>query len=62
EFKDFLRVWIVCKDYNQVALHLYESFGFVREGFLREYIFTDGVYENLVVLGILDSEYFGIGE
>lgn len=62
EFKDFHRVWIDCKDYNKVALHLYESLGFVREGFLREYILTDGVYENLVVLGILDSEYFEIGE
>ena len=62
EFKDFHRVWIDCKDYNKVALHLYESLGFVREGFLREIILTDGVYENLVVLGILDSEYFEIGE
>ena len=58
ELKDFHRVWIDCKDYNKIALHLYESLGFVREGFLREYLLTNGVYENLIVFGMLDSEYF----
>ena len=58
EVKDFHRVWIDCKDYNKIALHLYESLGFVREGFLREYLLTNGVYENLIVLGMLDREYF----
>ena len=58
EEKDFHRVWIDCKDYNKVALHLYESLGFVREGFLREILLTDGVYENLIVFGMLDHEYF----
>ena len=60
EVKDFHRVWIDCKDYNKIALHLYESLGFVREGFLREIIFTNGVYENLIVLGMLDNEYFSL--
>jgi len=58
ETKKFHRVWIDCKEYNSTALHLYESLGFVREGLLREYLLTDGVYENLVVLGLLDREHF----
>lgn len=58
EIKKFHRVWIDCKEYNPIALHLYESSGFVREGVLREIILTDGVYENLIVLGMLDREYF----
>lgn len=58
EVKKFHRVWIDCKEYNEVALHLYESAGFVREGLLREIILTNGVYENLIVLGMLASEYF----
>ena len=62
EIKDFHRVWIDCKDYNKIALRLYESLGFVREGFLREILFTDGVYENLIVLGMLDNEYFSLQE
>ena len=58
EVKKFHRVWIDCKEYNSIALHLYESSGFIREGVLREIILTDGVYENLVVFGMLDREYF----
>ncbi|MBQ7454724.1 MAG: GNAT family N-acetyltransferase [Selenomonadaceae bacterium] len=57
ETKKFHRVWIDCKEYNSIALHLYESLGFVREGLLREYIFNNGVWENLIVLGMLSSEY-----
>ena len=57
EIKKYHRVWIDCKDYNSIALHLYESLGFVREGVLREILLTNGVYENLIVLGMLDREY-----
>lgn len=55
--RKYHRVWIDCKEYNSIALHLYESLGFVREGVLREIILTDGVWENLIVLGMLDREY-----
>ena len=58
EVKKFHRAWLDCKDYNTVALNLYESCGMIREGVMRETLLTDGVYENLVVLGILDREYF----
>ena len=53
----FHRAWLDCKDYNARALHLYESEGMLREGLIRETILTNGVYENLVILGILDREY-----
>ena len=58
ETKKFHRVWIDCKEYNSIALHLYESLGFVREGCLREFLLTDGVWENLIVFGMLEREYF----
>ena len=51
------RAWLDCKDYNARALHLYESEGMVREALIRETILSNGVYENLVVLGILRREY-----
>ena len=57
KIRKYHRVWIDCKDYNEIALHLYERVGFVREGVLREYLLTNGVWENLVVLGMLDREY-----
>ena len=62
EVKKFHRAWLDCKDYNTVALNLYESSGMVREGLIRETLLTNGVYENLVVLGILDREYFALQE
>lgn len=52
------RAWLDCKEHNARALHLYKSEGFVEEGLIRETILTDGVYESLVILGILDREYF----
>lgn len=58
ETKKFHRAWIDCKEYNSIALNLYESLGFVREGLLREILLTNGVYENLIVFGMLDREYF----
>lgn len=58
KLKKYHRVWIDCKEYNDIALKLYESVGFVREGLLREIILTKGNYENLIVLGMLDREYF----
>lgn len=58
KLKKYHRVWVDCKEYNEVALHLYESLGFVREGLLREIIMTKGNYENLIVFGMLDREYF----
>ncbi len=51
------RGWLDCKDYNDRALHVYESLGLQREGVLRDTIFVDGKYENLVVLGILEGEW-----
>ena len=57
DVKKFHRAWLDCKDYNDRALHLYESEGMLREGLFRETILTNGVYENLVVLAILDREY-----
>lgn len=57
EDKKFHRVWLDCKDYNARALHLYESEGLLREGLFRDTLLTNGKYENLVVLAMLEDEY-----
>ena len=57
EVKKFHRGWLDCKTYNTVALNLYESSGLRRDGVERECIITDGVYEDLIVLSILDREF-----
>ncbi len=56
----FHRGWLDSKDYNARALHVYEKAGLKREGLFRETILNNGVYENLVVLGILDREFFAL--
>ena len=58
EIKKFHRGWLDCKDYNEIAIHLYEGEGLQREGLIRETLLTNGVYENLIIFGILESEYF----
>ena len=55
--KNFHRAFLDCKEYNSIALHLYEGLGFKREGVMRDVICTNGVYENLVLLGILEDEF-----
>ena len=55
--RKFHRAFLDCKEYNSVALHLYESVGFKREGIMRDTICTNGIYENLVLLGILEDEF-----
>ncbi len=55
--KKYHRAFLDCKEYNSVGLHLYESLGFKREGVMRDVILTNGVYENLILFGILDSEF-----
>ena len=57
EIKKFHRGWLDCKDYNKVAIKLYEGSGMTREGLLRDTLLTNGVYENLIIFGILDREF-----
>ena len=45
------------KEGNRRARGLYESEGFVREGVLRDSLWTGEVHETLVVMSILESEY-----
>lgn len=55
--RNYHRAFLDCKEYNSVALRLYENLGFKREGVMRDVILTNGVYENLVLLGMLDREF-----
>jgi RimJ/RimL family protein N-acetyltransferase len=42
---------------NNPAIRLYETTGFKREGALREAAFIDGKYVDVLVMGILQTEY-----
>jgi diamine N-acetyltransferase len=42
---------------NERARRAYAAVGFVEEGTLRDALLTNGVYESLVVMSILDREW-----
>jgi len=52
------RAWLDVKDYNDRARNLYKSEGFVEEGRIRECIKTGDKYESLIILAMLEREYF----
>jgi diamine N-acetyltransferase len=44
---------------NDRARHVYETFGFRKEGVMRDAIYRDGAYHSLVLMSLLESEYEG---
>jgi diamine N-acetyltransferase len=44
---------------NDRARHVYETFGFQKEGIMRDAIYRDGAYYSLVLMSLLESEYHG---
>jgi diamine N-acetyltransferase len=51
------RLWLDVKPYNERALSLYRSAGFVEEGTLRDAHYYDGRFESLVVMSMLRPEW-----
>lgn len=51
------KVEIQAWDYNERALHLYSSLGFVEEGRRRAATFHGGTFHDHVQMGILEDEY-----
>ncbi len=43
--------------FNEPAIKSYERCGFVREGVLRQEIFRDGRYHDIIAMGILRDDY-----
>jgi diamine N-acetyltransferase len=42
---------------NDRARHVYEDFGFCKEGIMRDAIYRDGAYHSLVLMSLLETEY-----
>lgn len=42
---------------NDRARHVYETFGFRKEGIMRDAIYRDGTYHSLILMSLLDGEY-----
>ncbi len=50
------RLWLDVKTNNDRAQRAYRRAGFVQEGVLRDARLTDGIYESLIVMSILEAE------
>ena len=51
------RVWLRVHGRNERALGAYRACGFVEEGRLRAHVWSDGSYDDLVVMGVLREEW-----
>lgn len=54
---DFHRLWLDVRDYNTLAIKLYERNGFSVEGHLRECVRVKNRYESIFIMGLLRDEY-----
>jgi diamine N-acetyltransferase len=52
------RLWLDVFATNARALHVYRKAGFRQEGILLEAIYRDGEFHTLLLLAMLDREYF----
>lgn len=53
----FHRLWFDVYDDNDIAIKLYESEGFVKEGTLRDNIKTDNGYRSQRIYSMIENEY-----
>jgi diamine N-acetyltransferase len=51
------RVWLDVKPHNERAARAYRAVGFVHEGVLREALLTDGAWESLAIMSVLEHEW-----
>lgn len=54
------RIFLFVFESNQRGIASYKAAGFVQEGLLREAIYKNGRYDNVIVMSILHAEWKGI--
>jgi RimJ/RimL family protein N-acetyltransferase len=59
EQRNFRRVWLRTNGRNERAQRAYRACGFVEEGRLRQHVWSNGAYDDEVVMGILREEWQG---
>ncbi|WP_074406441.1 MULTISPECIES: GNAT family N-acetyltransferase [Aquimarina] len=54
---DCHRLWLDVFETNERARYLYQSEGFKEEGILRDSIWVNGEFKNLIIMSMLENEY-----
>ena len=49
-------VWLDVKPHNERALGAYRAVGFVHEGVLRDALLTEGEWESLAIMSVLEHD------
>ncbi len=59
-FQDYQahRLWLDVFEDNHRARHVYQSLGFKEEGKLREVFKRENNYESMLIMSVLENEYF----
>ena len=56
-YHNYRKVWLQVHAGNERAMRAYQACGFVEEGRLRAHVWSDGLYDDLVVMGLLREEW-----
>ena len=51
------RIYLRVVDENQRGIHTYKAVGFVEEGRMREAVFLNGSYHDMILMSVLRSEW-----
>ncbi|MAS35043.1 MAG: RimJ/RimL family protein N-acetyltransferase [Anaerolineaceae bacterium] len=56
-YRNFRRVWLRVHANNERGMRAYRAAGFVEEGRLRQHVYSDGSYDDMVYMGVLREEW-----
>ena len=56
-YRNYRRVWLRVNASNERGLRAYRACGFIEEGRQRDHVYSDGRYVDLVLMGILRTEW-----
>lgn len=53
----FNRIWLLVASFNERAIHIYKSLGFVDEGVMRKALYRNLAFHDYLMLSVLKEEY-----
>ena len=62
QYQNYRKVWLHVHATNERAIRAYLGCGFVEEGRQRAHVWSNGAFEDLVIMGILRQEWAGASQ